>query len=833
MKKLIIFLLTLTCLMALASCEVEPLPIDPNMPAGAIALTAENIGEYYDIKVTADCVLSYDTEYDKPECISTAYVALVPRGNYLDALGEITYDVNCEVYSHTALFNRYRIVNTEQSQLIRNEIVNESYTTRTYTSDEYHPDFDTNTITIKSVTGYVVPGGTADTDDYDDITESQRSESPDIRAELEERLDEFKILFDLADNYNYHSYSGYVFTSLYGEGMSASGGAKRYGVGTEGAAVDITNRIIINSDGRYFVRDGVLYEQVKNDLGLVEQRALPRSFDEMIEYRSTVFDDVIDPSAIYIMDGLGVYAAYVPLTDMKEGEWKDEITEKLDNYGITTGLDKFIVRYEYAFDGTSFAFDVVLTHKDIHYPVHFVDISAYCGYKISDVNNVKTEIYTPDNSTFALSETLEDAMKFNFGMIEVSGASTNIFYINSNGHDRYYGDPQPDHDNFLPINITEGGVYIFRDESGSIVTSILDSDGEWKSGEYYTPGIYYIKDTWVKYGVTSRMLTVEATILKDYGDLKSPTVIENGALSCHLECSGDRVVYSYTPDKTGFYQLTPNNEIYIVVYADGDFESDTGWICTPYMSAYFEAGKEYILSVQHRIHPGDAIDYDTDIVYVGDVGDEVSGITAGSDEKILLGNGSSVMYIDVTTVGEYTVENINQNGESVYAYFCDEDGKRSDLESYENADGENVYFLAPGRYYYYVSVSSNEYFLGEVMLTLVTEGVGVEENILLDYEEYTVLTTAVLPTKYSYTVYYFEVEEICTILLTVDSDNCAIFTEDGDNVMHTVYPTYMDGDVEVTRYRNVKPGRYYILVENSTGEAREYTISLKLQKKEN
>ena len=832
MKRLLALLLITLAVLCLFACDRGGNTDENNYPDGAIALTKDNLTEYFDIRVTSECY--YDSQLGATR--ASAYVALVPRGEYSAVAGEIRFDLDSRIKKMGVGTGSWRISKKTERLMLNVGLINGEYKTTVsggdgYGSGAYQPDKSCDRITVTEIKGYVILGKKAP-ERHEQITNSDRMESPEILAELRERVEGFRNMFDTADSYKLLGQTTYELGSCYGAGKSASGRITHSGI-----AVDLVNERFAIDNRIFYDLNGITCEQSKNSAGLVVSSRTGMTLDGVLE-ASTPSWDIFDTGAVYYRYGDNSYYAYTTLYAMQDGLLKDRLISALADYGITTRYDKMTVEYYYGFDGSSFLVGATVDYTDYQYHVHYVDIHAEALQKISDVNNTTVELYDSAKYSFALADTLEDAMLFGAGAVELEKGARSFFYTTYS--DSYEGHTGTTVNNYFPLIIKESGVYSFTPSEKSI--SMYDSEGRGiypHNKRYYEAGTYYIAAHSVLYGKRDLMMSVSAVYYEDFGSVDAPTPIVDNAYEFTMEGRGDRVVFSYTPSVSGIYSLGDYENVTLSVYLAADLENELCELATTDHCARLEAGVEYILMLEYNADADAPVDHTAEVVFVGTPSDYDGFVLTNEWQDVFLWwEDVERLRADIASVGEYYVEFEWQAGQKLSdgGSFYNLDGSWYGHYHYidiEDSDEQlKITSLAEGSYDYHVSLYNNRYFIGRVRLVTYTAGVTEEGRAEITSDGYITLTTPNLTTMFSTYTLTFEVTEESKLLYTTDSDFFNIYDKDGRRVSTTYYPTYIDKEFDNTEVRYselLAPGTYTIVFEideYATPGVKEATLRL-------
>lgn len=827
MKRALILIAAVAMLTLLASC-IHVTEDDNSTafeyPDGAIVLTVENFTDYFDVRVDTDVEYNYDYEQTETDC----YVAFVPKKDYSECVGEVSFKVNTTLKQTFNSTGEFKAVIGERTLRLKDGITNASYgggrsAGRDY---PYWVDEDTENLTVNSVYGYVIIDE-SEKQVLPSFTKDQLDASESVFAEIRDMVDGFKAGFENAESYHYYRGTEYSLGSLFGEGKSVSG------ILADKYSIDKKNGIYQDGRAKYYMHDGAPAEQWIDANGLVVVEDSGFTAENFLAAAVPCFD-FYDPSAVYVKESDSLYVGYTTLSLMRDGEWKESITEELQDYGITSRYNKFAVRYEIVFDESSLLFRATVELYDPRYPVHFVDIKVSEVQKISDVDNVKLTLYSPGDYKFRLPDNSEDAKRYKPGMIEIDGDTENISVTVYS--DDYEGYNNTQVENWLTVNITESGVYSIKpDEFIAIYNE--DFTKSYHSGDYFESGIYYIALKNVLYGIKERSFTVESHAYKDYGDKGAPVAVgEDGGIEFVLEGQGDRVVFSFTPAESGIYDFGEWKNIALYAYTAESPDKCVADAWPSMLTVRLDGGVKYLLVFECVNYGGESeeIEYKHTVRMLGNPTEAGRLIGEEWSELFLWGAEEHYLTVEISKTGIYYVELECYNGQEIdYGGFYTEDGKSAEPRS-ESAviDGKTVMLqaLAPGRYIYRPSLYANRYFEGRARVVLHTEGVDEKRDVAIGTESYLTLTTSELNTYHSSSSFTFEISEAAYLLVTEESDSFTLHDESGRAYYFSVYPPYIDGDRSCHKTSVVlTPGKYTILFsigEYSTLGVKEAEVRL-------
>ena len=822
-------LVAILCLTVVA-CDPKPTPSDndlPDYPEGATALTKENFEQYFDVKVHTDCTFDFSTSGDDlvfPK--ATTYVAFVAKNGFLDVACEVKYTVNTKVFQSSYAAMKYSVEMEEQTLILHEtDYQNKAYTLISGQPSyyEFKVESGTDNITINSVKGYVILGENYTPTDYEKLLESDYANSESIKDALEGEINDLAmgIAMGTTKTYGMSAKSGFTFKSVYGSDRNMSTSAHST------IKADLENyRYAHDGEVYYYNReDGKIYHQYYNKFGLIIEEVLPWEVSDMLNEMIPPLDGLLDENAVYVNRD-GVFYAYTTLNDMADSDYKDTFVQSFDALELDCDLDKVYVTYTYDFsDG--FFFEIKVEHKDIKQD-EYVDNSLYINLSVFDVNEVSVEIYSEEDSKFALATDIEHAMEFKPGMVTVNSTTETFEYVIS--QDKYEDNQRID--NYLPVLVTEGGIYTFTSLNGGqpVTTTIYNAEGGIHNERYFSPGVYFIQNVYVPYGKTTLTMEVDCVVLDDYGDITNPTPIDGNGFTANLERVGDMQAFSFTPTESGIYEFSPTEsgfDVAILVY-DGDLVDQGYAIYTAsnYLTCSLNAGETYVFEVKYQYGETEDAVYEGVLTFVGNPSREPQALTTEMQEYFV-GNGEFKFYFDVEIPGYYALEFEHIAGVEPSGYSVDD----SEGEYYNNTvtiDNAKYYVLEKGRYYFNLyGGGTRQYFKGNVRILLFREGVQEERFITLSDDEYTTLTVN-LPTNNSYVEYVFTVSEECSLFRY--GYNCTLYKENGTTVVGGRYTVDTAFDVTNVVESTLTPGTYILRVANySSGDEIEATVSLRLQ----
>lgn len=830
MKKIFLFMCIITMLI-LTGCNDNPPTVgNDDYPAGAEKITVENFNDYFNVKVTTDISENYfedDGQYLK-QTKAVSYVAFIPKTNYSSVVVELKFQLNSKIsigYSNIG----DPVDTSEQTITLNNGITNKSFTITKENDYTYKVVSGSDNITIKSVTGYVMPGNDIyELNEYENALQTQTNENSNlVKSEIETVINNYKNNFNNANSYKYTPASYYEFKSIYGIGRDAT---NKVNVGNNGYSVDIKNKIYSTSLYNYYVKNESVYRQYKNQFGLVEENIEedmnPKTF---ISEVSPSFEGLFDENAIYVKNGTEYYG-YITLDKMSNDNISEYFKSHLQNYKITSNWDKFVVKYSYLIQDESFLFEVELHYANALYLNEYYDNTVVYSFKISNLNKTNPTIYVLGKDSFALEDNKEDALKYLTGLVEVDSNTTEIKFSTCNTKT---GEASSSDRNYLPIRIKESGLYEFYINGRKI--DIYSAENNFTSQYYYNAGLYYYYESYVPYGKTDITIQVVGSELNDYADMNNPIEIEGNSFNIYLENVKDKQAFKFTPSETGLYEF--NFEERFITICAYDIEDLNGYFdsTSRYHTIYFENGKEYVLTVKHNNYEINVVTETISIDYIGMPCENAPEIT-DEPKDVLFGSDLTYFYFDITSPGYYAL-NINQTAGMVdpTIRMCNEHGETSGVEEVKVTleDGTKVYYLSEGRQYVKIFISSNSYFKGTISYELKVPAVIKEQEITLSFDEYFTITET-LPTIGSKVILYFEITEKCNMLCkTKETGN--LYRENGSYVAYISYPQFQDifhDNISCYRWQNLNPGKYYLELENtnSDGKSIEKTGSFRLQK---
>ena len=801
MKKLIAFITVILLTGCLFSCKREDEgEKNNNYPDGAIALTKDNLTDYFDIRVTTDLTDDYYTDYAgvHKQTVAEAYVALVPRAEYASVSGFLKYKLNAGIITgYTQDYNDYSIALGEQTLRLDTGIVNESFDLRVTSDKTYHANKSKNNITVLDVTGYVLLGGEQTPNEYESLTDSDYAESDNVRAELMTAIAELEADYNEARSFNYAPMGVYHFKSLYGSGRDKSNLAN---LGAFFASVDRENGVYKQGQFTYVLRDGALYQQSLNSAGMVVEQLSTQSLDELNAIGPS-FTDLYDDGAVYVKTenafGGYDYYAYTTLYLMQNAVVKEYFSEHLQNYGITTKWNKFLVKYTYSFDGEGgMYYEATVSYRDDRYDVEYVDVTVSRGFKLADVNNATVTPYVAGKDAFALQDSLEDAMALGTGAVVLKKGDTSFYYTTYS--DAYEGYVSTTVKNYFPLIIEESGVYSFT-PSAQFIT-IYDVDGRQvypQENVYYEAGTYYVCANSVLYGKNTVRMSVSSLYFDDFADLETPTPVTGDAYSFLMESTRDRVALSYTPVQSGVYSFGNYKDVSIDVYLATDLSASLHTVYDDEHCIKLTAGTEYVLLLEYR-GEGTDVQYSAEISFIGSPSDyEEFTLNTEWQDVFLWWENPQLLRTEISVVGDYYVEFELTAGQRLPgAYFYNLDGSSCKYYRYVDVEGCDEQLrlttLGEGSYDCRTSLYNDSYFLGRVRLVPYATGVTEKSTAQISADGYITLSTSPLTTMLSSSTFTFTVSESAKLLYTTDSDFFTLYDEGGNRVSTTVYPTYND-----------------------------------------
>lgn len=818
MKKLTSLLIVILVVLCLFACDRKG-GEGTDYPDGAIALSADNFSQYFDVRVVTDVDEDYFTDHAgvHKQTKAVSYLAIIPRADYSAVSGSIRYKLNSGlIKGYSQNYNELPFAVGEETLALKPGIVNKSYDL-TVTSDyTYHDNDRMNNITVISVTGYVIPGSTNTPTEADELTDADRDASPTVRDELAAAISDYSADFSGVSRFNYTPTGVYHFGSLYGAGRDKSNLAN---LGLGKFCADKDAGVYKRGQFTYVLRDGVLYEQSLNSAGLVSESISGVTLEEL-NATGPVFDGLLDSSAVYVKrensTGGTDYIAYTTLYEMKNPTVREYFEEHLKNYGITSHWDKFAVKYTYSFIDGDFLFDATVTYKNDRYPVEYTDVRVSYGYKLADVGTATVTPYVAGKDAFALQDNLADAMKLGTGAVRLARGQ-NSFRLTTYST-AYEGYGNTNVENYLPLIIEESGVYTFTPSMKYI--TMYDADGRQiypQDNVYYPAGTYYLCAESVLYGKNQITVEVSAKYFNDYGSTDAPTELA-GEADILFEGKEDRVVLSFTPDTDGIWSIGGLADVTMQV----DLSGDGADICYVYEGEYclnLTAGREYILVLDYR-GEGENVAMTASPRFIASPMDygELS-ITTEWQDVVFWSEGEGRIPVSIDGPGEYFVEFEWQSGQKLSGgSFYTAEGKLWNSYRYidlEDGGEMKLTQLTAGEYLYDIPLYMNRYFVGRVRLVTYTEGVTEERSITLPTDDYLTVETSELPTLFSTSSFTFTLDSAARLLATVDSDFFTLYDGDGKRISISVYPTYVDTDhgVEAKHTALLAPGEYTIVFE--------------------
>ena len=809
-KHFLLILIVVVALFSLFSCKNGEVGNNDhnNYPDGAIAITMENLSTYFDVKVKTTTEYDYDLESTRV----VSYVSLVPKSEYKKIVGEITYDLNARVRQYGTSVGNWRVSSNTQTLRLRESGITSAEIKLTVNgggtsyNTAYSAIADCENITLRSVYGYVIPGE-KQSSAHENITNEQRTESPQILAELKNRVNEFQNRFTNAQSYNYISRTEYALSSALGTGLDVGD------INTHNAvSVDHVNDRFQYRGDVYYTQNGKTLCQSLDPYGFVSVSEGGMSLDTVFGEYAPVWS-VFDPNAVYLRENENTYYAVTTLYKMSDGVFKTRLLSNLRNYGITTRHDKMSVVYEYSFDGDSFMFSATVDYTDYQYHVDYVGVYAQTMQKITDLDNLEIDLYDPAKYQFLPANSLEKVMSIGSAAITLKKGQTSFNVVTYSTANQGYTDTSERH--YFPLIIEESGVYSFTPESKTI--TIYNSDGRaiYTDGRaYFTAGTYYLRVNSILYGKNERRINVEANYLRDYGDLSDPTPIALGDYAFVLEDSGDRVVYSFTPDVDGIYDFGSFDYVTLRLYFANDPEKCIEEIWNIDHTVMLSADVEYLVVLEYRAEG--EINLNATLSYVGvpNLSDSFT-LTEQWQDVFLWWDEIDKIPISITVPGEYYVEFEWLGGqEGVGGSFYTMDGGYINRYKYVYIDGAETKItqLDSGDYYYDVGIYVDRYFIGRVRLVTYATRVVESRDAVISTEEYTTLTTSELAVVYSSSTFTFEVTQECVLYCTTDSDFFAIYDENGARVSINAVTVFDDEhNIWVEHTRALAPGTYTIV----------------------
>lgn len=830
MKKIFLFICIITMLILVGCNNTPTIGGNNDYPAGAEEIKVDNFNDYFDVKVTTDISENYfeDDAQCSKQTKAVSYVAFIPKTNYSAVVVELKFKLNSKIsmgYSNIG----DPVNSVEQTITLNKGITNKSFTITKENDYTYNVVSGSNNITIKSVTGYVMPGKDIyELNEYENVLQTQTLENSNIvKSELETVINTYKEKFNNANSYKYTPTSYYEFKSIYGTGRDVT---NKVNLGNNGYSVDKENKIYSTSLYNYYVKNDSVYRQYKNQFGLVEENVKENmDINTFIDDVAPSFEGLFDENAIYVKNGTEYYG-YITLDKMSNDNIVGYFKEHLQNHKITSNWDKFVVKYSYLIQDESFLFEVELHYANALYDNEYYDNTAVYGFKISSLNKAQPTIYVAGKDSFALEDNKEDALKYLTGLVEVDSSTTEIKFSICNTQQ---GEASSGDRNYLPIRIKESGLYEFYIDGRKV--DIYSAETNYTSQYYYNEGLYYYYESYVPYGKTDITIQVVGSELDDYADMDNALDITGNTLPVYLENVKDKQAFKFIPAETGLYEFIFEDQyITICAYNINDFNSYFD-ATSYYHTIYFEGGIEYVLTVEHNNQEIDIVDTTIDIDYIGMPSIEAPEITSEPIE-VLFGNNLFHCYFDIIKPGYYVL-NVNQTAgyESDSIHLCNEYGDTSGVKEVKVTleDGTKAFYLTEGRHYVGFDIYSNTYFKGTISYELKVPTVIKEEKITLSFENYSNVSE-ILPTIGSKLTIWFEIHEKCN-LLSPTTGLGRIYYEDG-RIVQRYYNTNCNdvfhGNIECYCWKELEPGKYYMILENidTSGSSRTVKESFRLQK---
>ena len=807
--------------------------VENNYPEGAIALTKENFNEYFDVKVDTDCYFNYSNGMTYPA--ATTYIAFVAKNNYIDVKGEVKYNLNTKVTSNHGYMD-LPVAHGEQSALLKSRDYNNethSIVAGSASFNEFKLKSGTDSISITDVYGYVIIGEDYTPHPYQKLKEADIANSATIQEEVESNLGEFIMPLATGEmkNYRYKSGSYYSLTSVFGRERNFANGSNC------DAKVDFENQRMRKGDEIYYYNhnDGIVYHQYKNSVGLAVEDATEMTKNALISLMLPAMDGIFDDNAIYVRGENGYYA-YNTLDNMSEGDvdepFKEVFSEIFGLHGVTKDYDKFFVTYYYSFEN-GFEFSVNVEHYDLHYDTssEYIEHKIGCSFSMTEINQIEVEIYTPENTEFALETSRNDAMAYKTGMIDVNSTITAFDYalcqtIYENGE--YI-------ENWLPINIVDSGIYSFEcTKNGDVQTiNIYDSEGNKHYDKYFEAGVYYIQHYYVPYGKTTVTMSVDATPLIDYGDFENPITVGNNTFTAYLETAGDMEAFIIEPTETGIYQFAQLDEnvaivVYLIneVYGERQYQQLSGhYTNSSNRNCFLDYGEKYIIEV--KLQSGaDAVLYNCPMTFIGNPNSNPMRLY-NEWQDYFVGGGEYNFYLDVEAPGYYALEYVQEDGTEVSSYSVYTENNQW-YDKSVNIAGGKFYVFEKGRYYFTFNLGgSGYYFKGKARIICQAEAVQETISTSFEYDKYADLEIN-LPTNNSYIEYKFAVTEKCNLLR--EGYNSILYKEDGITVVGGYYTRDLFFNKQSVVKSELEPGTYILkFASRSAGDAVNATASVRLQ----
>ncbi|MBQ2876772.1 MAG: hypothetical protein IJE25_07165 [Clostridia bacterium] len=809
MKKILLtVIITIVCLI-IASCgdssdngtQNSPSKDDPskNYPDGAVALTENNLDDYFDIKVRTE--LNYNGY--TYSTTATTYVSFVPKGEYSEVSGEVCFDINTRIKQNITGNFETKVAQLEERILLLAPLNNTSHVlgvnggSGTLNDPSFMVVSGTDNITVKSVYGYIIPGE-KEQNEYESITDEEKALSDEVLSELAELVSSFETAYRQSKSHSISSATVYKLGSLYGSGLSVNRTST-----LASHRIDIGNgRFTYNEDICYRTGDEYVREYL-NSFDLVETDASPYTLDFVLEQAEAEFS-LFDSSAIYVKNTDSSYFGYTTLSAMKNSFVKEQLIKLLDEYGVTGKYNEFVVKYSFSFEEGAFYFNAKIDHLDYNYHVHFVDIDVTFYQNITELNSCTIELYSEAGHKAALSDNKEDAVRFKSGLVEID-ETTDLIYFSTLGKS-YPGYTRPDQENFLPIHIKEGGVYKFKGD----YSYIYDSTGRSFDEDYFTAGIYFLELSNVVYGVTNRVLEVSCDIYEDYGKLTDPTPLgADGSFVARLEAHADRVVFSFTPDKSGMYEFPVMSNVNIYAYYADDIEHYFIFIPNSFPSVYLEEGIAYVFAFVYEVYGEEddpTVTHSGKLEFIGDPPTEIA-VVGKEPSEIFVRSDTAYLNFTVDALGEYTVniDHIRGWSDPSFTVTPYDPKDKIDYDLIRYVDGRPIYTLTPGKYVIDISMNPNAYLVANVSVVTVTEGVDeVKEAVITD--EPTLVRSSTLTTILSKSRTYFTVDDTSVLTSLAGSSFYTLYSEDG---------TRLGSAGQYSKSYELEAGRYYILFERT------------------
>ena len=418
------------------------------------------------------------------------------------------------------------------------------------------------------------------------------------------------------------------------------------------------------------------------------------------------------------------------------------------------------------------------------------------------------------------------------GLVEVTPSTERIYFTLFQNSSTT---PTASTQNYLPLRITEGGLYEFRDEQGNRL-ELYSLEDQSATAYYLTPGLYYIRFSFVPYGATRRVMTVATTKLNDYADMENPIPQNGNTLSVNLESVKDKQAFSFTPEESGIYRFSDTDaNITFTLYQKEQTKDYISACNKPYLTLYMEEGVQYIITAHiyaRNVGEDETLTQNFTLTYLGAPMSEPPLMTEDFQD-VFLGNGMFSLAVSIERAGYYTVDFLYGEGyEDPYGYFADEEGYSDQrVKMIKLSDGREAYYLPVGEYRYCFSAVANSYIKGRIRLITEVLAQNSEEAVPLSYDAYTTLNVN-LPTISSKVTFYFDIPEGAN-LLCPSSRFMVLYRADGTRVPHQ-QNNFTDIFFDQTgcyRWTNLPGGTYHMTFENTnvSGETMSANYLLRLQ----